>query len=126
MHDIFNRILRPMLEFLFIAVAKLVFDYFICYIMQWTYPKVIFWESVIVFFFLFYRYFKKHKIQKENSESRNHLNYTFFKAIHFKVYNSIFVDFIKNNKFLLVLLFLSNARAIDIIQKIRDFFFEPG
>ena len=116
MRYIINRILRPMLMFVFVAFAKLVFDYSICYIIQWTYPKVIFWESVIVFFFLFYRYFKKRKIQKENSESRNHLNYNFFKAIHFKVYNSIFVDFIKNNKFLLVLLFLSNARAIDINQ----------
>ena len=123
MHDISNRILRPINGFLVVVFAKIIIDCVIYYITHWNYPKVIFWQSVIVFFFLFYRYLKKHKIQKKNSESINHLDYTLFKAIQFKVYNSIFVDFIKNNQFLLVLLFLSNARAIDIIQKIREIFF---
>ena len=123
MHDISNRILRPISGFLVVVFAKIIIDCVIYYITHWNYPKVIFWQSVIVFFFLFYRYFKKHKIQKKDSESINHLDYTLFKAIQFKVYNSIFVDFIKNNQFLLVLLFLSNASAIDIIQKIREIFF---
>ncbi len=123
MHDISNRILRPINGFLVVVFAKIIIDYVIYYITHWNYPKVIFWQSVIVFFFLFYRYFKKHKIQKKDSESINHLDYTLFKAIQFKVHNSIFVDFIKNNQFLLVLLFLSNASAIDIIQKIREIFF---
>ncbi len=60
MHDISNRILRPMVEFLGIVFAKTLFDYSIYYITQWTYPEVIFWESVIVFFFLFYRYSKRY------------------------------------------------------------------
>lgn len=65
MHDISNRILRPISGFLVVVFAKIIIDCVIYYITHWNYPKVIFWQSVIVFFFLFYRYFKKHKIQKK-------------------------------------------------------------
>lgn len=121
MHDRL-RIIKRIIIFLGFVRAKIIFDCFIYKITKMSYPNVIFWESVIVFFFLLCRYSKKHKVQKENSGSSDYLDDPLLKAIQSKVSNSIFVDFVKSNKTLLVLLFLSNASALQIVKFLKTIF----
>lgn len=116
------RIIKRIIIFLGFVFAKIIFDYFIYKITKMSYPNVIFWESVIVFFVLLCRYSKKHKVHKENSRSSDYLDDPLLKAIQSKVSNSIFVDFVKSNKTLLVLLFLSNASALQIVKFLKTIF----
>ena len=98
MLGIFIRILRSTVEFFGIVCSKLLFDYWLFYSFNYTYTSVIFWETVIAFIVLYIRYKKMYKIKDEEFKASTKINFPFFKTIHFKVYNSLFIKFIKNKE----------------------------
>ncbi len=118
----FIRILRSTVEFFGIVCSKLLFDYWLFYNFNYTYTSVIFWETVIAFIVLYIRYKKMYKIKDEEFKASSKINFPFFKTIHFKVYNSLFIKFIKNNKLLLTLLFSSNGDLYFIFKNIMTGF----
>lgn len=123
MSNIYNRFLLPIIKFLIIAFAKLCFDNLFM-AMEWKYSTIISYEAFFVFCYFCFRYITKSKKQQEEKEINSQFNSSFFKNIHYKIYNSPFKKFLNDNKLILVLLFLSGQNLLSIIEVLNKDIFQ--
>lgn len=121
MSSIYNRFLLPIIKFLIIAFAKLLFDILVLTATGWEYTNFIFFEAFFASCCMCFKYIKH--IQQEEVGVNTQFKFSFFKNTHYKIYKSRFIKFLKDNKVILLFLFLSNGNLLSIIENSNKEFF---
>lgn len=123
MSSVFDKFVCPIIKFLIFALAKLLFDILVLTATGWEYTNFIFFEAFFVSCCLFFKYIKQSKRQQEEVVLNTQFNSSFFKNTHYKIYKSRFIKFSKDNKVILLFLFLSNRDLLSIIENSNKEFF---
>ena len=71
---------------------------------------------------LCFKYIKQSKKQQEEVGLNTQFNFSFFKNTHYKIYKSRYIRFLKDNKLVLVFLFLSNGNLLSIVENVNKEF----
>ncbi len=69
-----------------------------------------------------FKYIKQSKKQQEEVGLNTQFNFSFFKNTHYKIYKSRYIRFLKDNKLVLVFLFLSNGNLLSIVENVNKEF----
>lgn len=69
-----------------------------------------------------FKYIKQSKKQQEKVGLNTQFNFSFFKNTHYKIYKSRYIRFLKDNKLVLVFLFLSNGNLLSIVENVNKEF----
>lgn len=123
MSSIYDKFVCPIIKLLIIAFAKLIFDILVLTAAGWEYTNFIFFEALFASCCLCLKYIKQSKKQQEETGVNTRFNFLFFKNIHYKIYKSRFIKFLKDNKVILLFLFLSNGNLLSIIESSNKEFF---
>lgn len=116
MSSVYDKYVSPIVNFLVIAFVKLFVDGVVIRATDWEYTNLIFFEAFFASCCLCFKYIKQSKKQQEKVGLNTQFNFSFFKNIHYKIYKSRFIRFLKDNKLMLVFLFLSNGNLLSIIE----------
>ena len=113
---------RPIIYFLVIAFAKLFVDFVVITATGWEYTHLIFFEAFFSSCYLCFKYIKQSKNQQEEVGLNTQFDFSFYKNTHYKIYKSRYIRFLKDNKLVLVFLFLSNGNLLSIIENVNKEF----
>lgn len=111
MSSVYDKYVRPVINFLVLAFAKLFVDIVVIKATGWEYTNLIFFEAIFASCCLCFKYIKQSKKQQEEVGLNTQFNFSFFKNTHYKIYKSRYIRFLKDNKLVLVFLFLSNGNC---------------
>ncbi|MEB3643768.1 hypothetical protein [Streptococcus salivarius] len=123
MSSVYDKFVCPIIKFLIIAFLKLLFDIVVLTATGWEYTNFIFFEAFFASCCLCFKYIKQSKKQQEEAGLNTQFNFSFFKNTHYKLYKSRFIKFLKDNKVILLFLFLSNGNLLSIIENSNKEFF---
>ena len=116
MSSVYDKYVSPIVNFLVIAFVKLFVDGVVIRATDWEYTNLIFFEAFFASCCLCFKYIKQSKKQQEEVGLNTQFNFSFFKNTHYKLYKSRFIKFLKDNKVILLFLFLSNGNLLSIIE----------
>ncbi|WP_314415384.1 hypothetical protein [uncultured Streptococcus sp.] len=122
MSSVYDKYVRPIIYFFVIAFVKLFVDVVVITATDWKYTNLIFFEAFFASCYLCFRYIKQSKKQQEEVGLNTQFNFSLYKNIHYKIYKSRFIRFLKDNKLMLVFLFLSNGDLLSIIENLNKEF----
>ena len=119
MSSVYDKYVRPVINFLVLAFAKLFVDIVVITATGWEYTNLIFFEAIFASCCFC---FKQSKKQQEEVGLNTQFNFSFFKNTHYKIYKSRYIRFLKDNKLVLVFLFLSNGNLLSIVENVNKEF----
>ena len=122
MSSVYDKYVRPVINFLVLAFAKLFVDIVVIKATGWEYTNLIFFEAIFASCCLCFKYIKQSKKQQEEAGLNTQFNFSFFKNTHYKIYKSRYIRFLKDNKLVLVFLFLSNGNLLSIVENVNKEF----
>ncbi|NMD83644.1 hypothetical protein [Streptococcus sp. WB01_FAA12] len=123
MNSVYDKFVCPIIKFLIIALTKLLFDILVLTATGWEYTNFIFFDAFFASCCMCFKYIKQSKKQQEEAGVNTQFNFSFFKNTHYKIYKSRFIKFLKDNKVILLFLFLSNGNLLSIIENSNKEFF---
>lgn len=122
MSSVYDKYVRPVINFLVLAFAKLFVDIVVIKATGWEYTNLIFFEAIFASCCFCFKYIKQSKKQQEEVGLNTQFNFSFFKNTHYKIYKSRYIRFLKDNKLVLVFLFLSNGNLLSIVENVNKEF----